>query len=405
MVMSLVAACTPATTPAAPPAKPAAAATPAAGGVATAPAASGSSSDVIKIGVVGPLTGAAAVWGLALRGGVELAAEEVKQKGGVMVGGKRHTLQVIAYDDKYQAAEAVTVTNRLISEDKVSFIIGPIGSDSALAMQPIVEQNKVLMLENSLSPKALSPSSTYTYRVILSPSEYVGPMYQWVSKNLSDVKRIALLTPNDEGGRGVTDAAEAAIKGVGLASESQYYERGTQDFSPVLTRLMAFQPQAIDLAGCPPADAGTVVKQLRSMGYTGRFFKSGGSAIGDIVRIAGAPAAEGTLYYLDVNLEAPAVASYANTFKARYNADLNSLSPWFHDATLMLTKAIEEAGTVDSTKVRDKLGTMTYTGPLVGQMKWGGQKTYSLTHQILGKWFLMEWRDGKQQIKAELEAE
>src|SRR5450759_5185647 len=80
--------------------------------------------EMLKIGMIGDLSGAAAVWGKAVQGGVELAAKETNAAGGLKVGGKTYKIEVIAYDDQYNAAKAVTAANRLIDQDGVKFVFG-----------------------------------------------------------------------------------------------------------------------------------------------------------------------------------------------------------------------------------------------------------------------------------------
>src|SRR5690554_451591 len=93
--------------------------------------------ETLKIGALVTLSGPGAVWGQAMRNAAELAADRVNAEGGLEVAGTRYQVEVIPYDDKYQANEAVTVANRLVFEDEVKYIIGPLGSAPALAVQPI----------------------------------------------------------------------------------------------------------------------------------------------------------------------------------------------------------------------------------------------------------------------------
>ncbi len=72
--------------------------------------------DILKIGAIVPLSGAGAAWGQALLYGAQLAAEDLNSSGGLEVAGKKYRLQVIPYDDKYQANEAVTAATRLVSD-------------------------------------------------------------------------------------------------------------------------------------------------------------------------------------------------------------------------------------------------------------------------------------------------
>ncbi|MCO5121641.1 MAG: ABC transporter substrate-binding protein, partial [Burkholderiaceae bacterium] len=84
--------------------------------------------ETLKIGALVTLSGGGAAWGQGMQHAAELAADDVNAQGGLEVAGKRYKVEVIPYDDKYQANEAVTVANRLVFEDKVKYIIGPVGS-------------------------------------------------------------------------------------------------------------------------------------------------------------------------------------------------------------------------------------------------------------------------------------
>ena len=101
--------------------------------------------ETLKLGALVTLSGAGAAWGQGMKNAAELAADKVNAAGGLEVAGKKYKVEIIPYDDKYQANEAVTVANRLVFEDKVQYIIGPVGSAPALAIQPVTEKAKVLI--------------------------------------------------------------------------------------------------------------------------------------------------------------------------------------------------------------------------------------------------------------------
>ena len=96
-----------------------------------------------------------------MKNAAEIAADQVNQAGGLDVGGRKYQVKVVAYDDKYQANEAVTVANRLVFEDKVKYIIGPVGSAPVLAIQPITEKNKVILMTLGFTSKALAADKPY----------------------------------------------------------------------------------------------------------------------------------------------------------------------------------------------------------------------------------------------------
>jgi len=114
--------------------------------------------DVFKVGIIGPLSGPAKVWGQGIVRGLEIAIDEINEKGGLRVKGKNYKVVVKAYDDKYKGSEGATAANNLIFKDNVKFIFGSIATTSVLAFQVITEPNKVLafidgFFKGSLSPK------------------------------------------------------------------------------------------------------------------------------------------------------------------------------------------------------------------------------------------------------------
>ncbi len=92
---------------------------------------------VLKIGAIAPLSGPGAPWGKALVQGVELAIDDIHAKGGLVVGGDKYKIELLAYDDKYSGKEAVDAANRLIFNDKINIIFGSIGSAPVNAFQVV----------------------------------------------------------------------------------------------------------------------------------------------------------------------------------------------------------------------------------------------------------------------------
>ena len=139
--------------------------------------------DTLTLGALVTLSGAGAAWGQGMKNAAEIAADQVNQAGGLDVGGRKYQVKVVAYDDKYQANEAVTVANRLVFEDKVKYIIGPVGSAPVLAIQPITEKNKVILMTLGFTSKALAADKPYTFRPNVTTAEVSQPQIDWLVKH------------------------------------------------------------------------------------------------------------------------------------------------------------------------------------------------------------------------------
>lgn len=357
--------------------------------------------ETLKIGALVTLSGAGAAWGQALLYGAELAADDVNAKGGLDVAGKRYKIQVIPYDDKYQSSDAVTAANRLISEDKVKYIIGPMGSAPALAVAPLTERNKVIIMTLGFSAKALSPEKPYSFRPNLTTEETSYPSIVWLVKNLK-LKKVGALFPNDESGQQISRDLENAYAKAGASlSAKEFFERQRVDMVPLLTRMIASGIDAIELDGNSPQTAGLIVRQARELGFKGPIVRNGGPATPEIVAVAGKPATEGMLVSSLTDPDNKAVANYAQRYSDKYKKNMNGFSPAFYDGTNMLFVAMQKAGSVtDSERVRKELESIRNYPGIQGTLNWGGKAKYGIDHQIESPFFISEVKDGKEIVRA-----
>jgi branched-chain amino acid transport system substrate-binding protein len=355
--------------------------------------------DTLKIGALVTLSGPAAVWGHAMYYAGQLAADDVNSKGGLEVAGKRYKIEFIPYDDKYQAGAAVTAANRLVFDDKVKYMIGPLGSAPELAVQPITERNKVITFTLAFTSKALSPSKPFSFRVPMTTEETAYPSIAWMVQHFK-LKKVGALFPNDETGQAMSGALEKAYTKAGASLSKEFYERQRVDMVPLITRMMAAGIDAIDLNGDPPNTAGLIVKQARELGFKGPIVRNGGPATQEIIAVAG-PAAEGVVVSSLTDPDNKAVAGYAQRYQAKYHEKMNGFSPAFYDVTHMLFLALQKAGTVtDSEKVRDQLaGIKDYHG-IQGIVNWGGKAKYGINHQMESPFFISEVKAGQEVVRA-----
>ena len=110
----------------------------------------------IRLGAVLPLTGDIASYGKNAQSGIDLAVEEINSGG---VGGKR--IQVIYEDDKGLASEAVKIVQKMITVDRVPLVMGSAASSVTLAMTPIANRNKVVLISPISSSKELEIRSRW----------------------------------------------------------------------------------------------------------------------------------------------------------------------------------------------------------------------------------------------------
>jgi branched-chain amino acid transport system substrate-binding protein len=359
------------------------------------------SAQTLKLGVLATLSGAGTAWGMAMQGAAELAAEDVNSKGGLEVGGKKYKVEVVAYDDHYKAADALTAFNRLVFDDGIKFVVGPLGSAPALALLPVSTENKVITMTMAFTPKALSAEYKYSFRPVIPSDVFSDPQIKWVAQKLG-AKRIGGLFPNDESGQQVGAANEAAYQAVGAKFVAkEFFERERVDFVPLLTRVLAQNIDAFELNGNSPQTAGLLVKQLRELGFKGPIIRTGGDATADLLKIAGKEATENVYVHQPINVESPAIQEYTKRFEAKYKVPLNAFSPFFYANVQMTFAAMQKAGTVtDTDKVREAMLGLKDFETVLGKVNWIGEAQWKSNQQLDAPFYIALLKGGAPQVVA-----
>ncbi len=359
------------------------------------------SAQTLKIGVLATISGAGTAWGIAMQGAAELAAEDVNAKGGLEVGGKKYKIEIVTYDDHYKAADALTAFNRLVFDDGIKFVVGPLGSAPALAVLPVATENKVITMTMAFTPKALSPEYAYSFRPVIPTDVFSDPQIGWVVKKLG-VKRAGGLFPNDESGQQIAVANEAAYVAAGAKFVSkEFFERERVDFVPLLTRVLAQNIDVFELDGNSPQTAGLLVKQLRELGFKGPIIRTGGDATADLLKIAGKEATENVYVHQPIDTESAAIKDYTKRFEAKYKIPLNGFSPYFYANLQMLFAAIQKAGTVtDTDKVRAALSGQKDFETVLGKVNWMGQAQWKSNQQFDAPFYVALLKGGAAHVVA-----
>ena len=351
--------------------------------------------EVLKIGALGPLTGAGAAWGLGIDGGVKIAAEEVNARGGLKVGDTSYKLEVVSYDDQYKAAEAVTAINRLIGPDNVRFVFGPIGSASLLAIKPLTEREGVHLFTGAWAADVLKDSK-YIFRVGPTTQEFAPSTVAWLKGTKPELRRVATIAANDETGWNSQKIQIAAYTEGGMeVVASEFFERNQNDFRAMLTKILAEKPDTMELDTVPPRTAGLIIRQARELGYQGYFTKFGGYDVEEIVKAAGVEYAEGVV---GTTMAAPNTETWnrlGEAFRKLHNAEMNDYVVMYYDAATLLFSSIEKAGTLDSDDVVVALEANAPFEGSVGTLTWGGGKAYGVDHQIYRSVVMVEIQNGK----------
>src|SRR5579875_2404482 len=338
----------------------------------------------IKLGMVGPLSGPAASWGIALRSGAELAAAEANKAGGLPVDGRKCSISVISYDSKYTADGAAAGANYLASQN-VKFIIGPVGSPEATGIKPVAQRNGQITFNTAYAKNAIEPNYPLAFHGLSGPATWAPPLAK-AAKEKFGFKSIVCVAPNDQGGTDIASVDAAAYRANGVKASEEYYQRGTTNFAPIIQRILNQNPDAVDTASSPPADGATIAKQLREAGFDGVIGRLGGPGTAETIRAVGSVEKLGNFYWLEIApVDSPGVKALWKEYQELMGqpAPSNTLViPGVVSARLVL-KAISKAGTTENAeKVAEALRSLAVEDKNLGKGEWTGQKIYGINQEL-----------------------
>ncbi len=343
----------------------------------------GTSTKTLKIGGIMPLSGKGAALGVPFRDTITMQAEEYNKAGGILVGKQKFKIELIIEDSRYTAEGVKSAAEKLIHRDRVKFILGPVISPGCLLLNPIAEENKILHVQNSISPKSIGPEYTYAFRPYMTSTERTPSQYLWMKKNMPDVKKIGTSNINDETGYSTVAAITKAAKEFGFElCEPVYFPRGTSDFFPTMTKLLATKPDFIDFGSSALGEVALEVKAARQLGYKGYLSLSFPQDHLELCKIAGKENAEGFIFMDTLIAEAlPTTKAFKEAYVARWG-NWNPYALKWSVFLPILVDSMKAAGTVEDTaKVRDTMAKMGFD-TVMGHLKWAGMKTYGIARQI-----------------------
>jgi branched-chain amino acid transport system substrate-binding protein len=223
----------------------------------------GVSADAIVFGQAAVLQGPASALGLGMKAGLEAAFAEVNTKGGVH--GRK--LKLISVDDGYEPSKAIAATRKLIEEDKVFALIGPVGTPTAVAAQPIAAAAKVPFMGAFTGAGFLR--NPKLENVINVRASYDAETEAWVKHLTEDlqIKKIAIFYQDDAFGRAGLSGFKKAMdkRGLEILAEGTF-ERNTTAVKTALLALRKAAPEAVVMVG-PYKPCAAFIKLARKIEF------------------------------------------------------------------------------------------------------------------------------------------
>ena len=356
----------------------------------TAPAA-----DVVRIGVVAPLTGPQAHLGKDIENGARLAIDEANAANPAL-GGKAVRFEVRAEDDQADPRTATIVGQRLVDAG-VKGVVGHLNSGASIPASKIYSDAGV---------PQVSPASTAilytrqgfktTYRVMANDAQQGKALGQAAVKI---GRRVAVIDDRTAYGQGLADeVAKAVVAAGGEVVGREFTTDKSTDFTAILTSLKAKRPDAIVFGGMDP-QAAPMVRQMRQLGIKATFMGGDGMQSAEFLKLAGG-VAEGVIGSSPgLPLEKmPGGGEFTKKFNARFGK-IQIYAPFAYDAATVLIAAMRNAGSAEPAKYLPEIAKLSLDGVIgpisfdqYGDLERGAVTLYQVTG---GQWTPLETMGGQ----------
>ena len=319
---------------------------------------------IVKIGHVGPTSGAIAHLGKDNENGARMAIDDLNAKG-VKIGGKKAKFELLAEDDAADPKQGTAAAQKLVDE-KVNGVIGHLNSGTTIPASKIYSDAGI----PQISPSATNPKYTRqgyktTFRVVADDVHLGGTLGKYAVKELHG-KSIAVIDDRTAYGQGVADEFEKGVKAAGGKTVGREFTNDkATDFTAILTSLKAKKPDIVFFGGMD-AVAGPMLRQMKQLGIEAKFMGGDGICSGELPKLAAGTMADNQVVCAEaggIDPKDPAavkgMADFRARFKAKFGTDVQIYAPYVYDSVNVMVAAMVKAGSADPAKYLPVLAKTT----------------------------------------------
>jgi ABC-type branched-chain amino acid transport systems, periplasmic component len=302
----------------------------------------GGEKDVIVIGMLAPLTGEVALYGVAAANGAQLAVDEINANGGI--NGRQ--VQLIIVDEKGDVTEAVNGYEKLM-EQGMDVLLGDVTSKPTLAVAELAAEDGIPMITPTGTAAAITDVGPNIFRTCFTDPFQGRTLAVFASDNLGATNVAVMYDTGSDYSAGVAAAfiEEAGVQGLNIVAEESYGESDV-DFKTQLTKIINSGAEVIVLPDYY-GKAALVAVQARALGFTGAII--GPDGFDGVIESVDANNMQVTnnMYYTNHFFdgdETPVVADFIANYEAAYGERPLSFAALGYDSVYIIKAAIEDAG-------------------------------------------------------------
>lgn len=317
----------------------------------------------VKIGVILPMTGPAALYGEQTSRGVQLAAKLINDAGGIL---GRRPVKIYLEDDQANPVEGVNAVKKLMNREGTKLITGGVNSSVSLAELQVTKEAGLLHLVTVSTAPAIREQG-HPSLFALQPTNTMKDDFAlpWIAQNLKPSK-VVVLAENTDYGRVELDELKKNWGPSGpkiIATE--IFQLGDSDFTIQLNKFKAMKPDLFYIATAAPSTIGAIIKQAYEIGFKTTIFLAPGNLNMDVIRLAG-PATEGVMcadYYVNI-LDTPGNKRFVKQYQEMYKNLPEKMEMLGYESITILSKALDMCGTdTDVKKISDTLRKNKWSSP------------------------------------------
>lgn len=304
---------------------------------------------VVKIGHVGPTSGAIAHLGKDNENGAKMAIEELNAAG-VMIGGKPAKFELLAEDDAGDPKQGTAAAQKLV-DAKVNGVIGHLNSGTTIPASALYSEAGL----PQISPSATNPKYTRqgfktTFRMVADDVHLGSTLGKYAVETLK-AKNVAVIDDRTAYGQGVADEFEKAVAAAGgkIVGREFTNDKAT-DFNAILTTLKGKKPDVVFFGGMD-AVAGPMLKQMKQLGIKAKFMGGDGICSSELPKLAGDGMGDEQVFCAEAGGvegdQIPVMEKFRADFKAKFGTEVQVYAPYVYDAVKVMAAAMVTANSAD----------------------------------------------------------
>ncbi|MES2149503.1 MAG: branched-chain amino acid ABC transporter substrate-binding protein [Pseudomonadota bacterium] len=322
--------------------------------------------NTVKIGHVAATSGVIAHLGKDNENGARMAVDEINAKG-LVIGGKRYKLVLLAEDDAGDPKQGTAVAQKLV-DARVNGVIGHENSGTTIPASKIYFDAGIPQISPSASnPKYTRQGYNTAFRNVAN-DEQLGAALARYAVQVGKARQIAVIDDRTAYGKGLSDEFIKNVKGMGGAARivsQQFTNDKASDFGAILTAVKATKPDLIFFGGMD-AVAGPMLRQMKQLGIKANFMGGDGMCSDSVPRLAGDAMADGQVICAEAGGVEPQQQKGLDDFRAAYRnkfgIDVLTYAPYAYDAVLAMVEAMQQAGSPEPAVYLPKLARIRHKG-------------------------------------------